>query len=144
MRYAIHIYLFILTCHNFLDEWCQLIGIAKRTRIVADVTFASKKHELIHIVSNMSDNILFTWSFSLQKSEREANMILNTQTVAQELLFSELNDGSNMKSLFQILVSRKYYMNFKIWLYSLYVILPTWTRFCGPPFFIIQELDFLD
>ena len=81
---------------------------------MADVTFASKKHELIHIVSNMFDNILFTWSFSLQKSEREANMILNTQTVAQEPLFSELNDGSNMKSLFQILVSRKYYMNFKI------------------------------
>ena len=81
---------------------------------MADVTFASKKHELIHIVSNMSDNILFTWSFSLQKSEREANMILNTQTVAQEPLLSELNDGSNMKSLFQILVSRKYYMNFKI------------------------------
>ena len=62
----------------------------------------------------MPDNILFTWSYSLQKSEREANMILNTQTVAQEPLFSELNDGSNMKSLFQILVSRKYYMNFKI------------------------------
>ena len=81
---------------------------------MADVTFVSKKHELIHTVSNMSDNILFTWSFSLQKSEREANMILNTQTVAQEPLFSELNDGSNMKSLFQILVSRKYYMNFKI------------------------------
>ena len=62
----------------------------------------------------MPDNILFTWSYSLQKSEREANMILNTQTVTQESLFSELSDGGNMKSLFQILVSRNYYINLKI------------------------------
>ena len=62
----------------------------------------------------MPDNILFTWSYSLQKSEREANMILNTQTVAQEPLFNELSDGGDMKNLFQILVSCKYYMNFKI------------------------------
>ena len=56
----------------------------------------------------MPDNTLFTWSYSLQKSEWEANMILNTQTVTQEPLFSELSDWSDMKSLFQILVSRKY------------------------------------
>ena len=56
----------------------------------------------------MPDNILFTWSYSLQKLEWEANMILNTQTVTQEPLFSELSDWSDMKSLFQILVSRKY------------------------------------
>ena len=62
----------------------------------------------------MPDNILFTWSYSLQKSEREANMILNTQTVAQEPLFSELSNRDDMKSLFQILVSHKYYMNLKI------------------------------
>ena len=41
-------------------------------------------------------------------------MILNTQTVAQEPLFNELSDGGDMKNLFQILVSCKYYMNFKI------------------------------
>ena len=41
-------------------------------------------------------------------------MILNTQTVTQESLFSDLNDTGHMKILFQILVSRKYYMNFKI------------------------------
>ena len=62
----------------------------------------------------MPENILLTWSYSLQKSEREANMILNTQTVTQESLFSELSDGGDMKSLLQILVSRKYYINFKI------------------------------
>ena len=73
----------------------------------------------------MPDNILFTWSYSLQKSEREANMILNTQTVAQEPLFSELSNRDDMKSLFQILVSHKYYMNLKIWLYSLYIIFPS-------------------
>ena len=48
----------------------------------------------------MPDNTLFTWSYSLRKSKREANMILNTQTVAQESLFSELSDGGDMKSLF--------------------------------------------
>ena len=62
----------------------------------------------------MLDNVLFTWSCSLQKSEREANMILNTQTVTPESLFIELSDGGDTKSLFQILVSRKYYINFKI------------------------------
>ena len=46
--------------------------------------------------------------YSLQKSEWEANMILNTQTVTQESLFSELSDGGDIKSLFEILVSRKY------------------------------------
>ena len=48
----------------------------------------------------MPDNIFFTWSYSLQKSEREANMILNTQTVTQESFFSELSDVDDMKSLF--------------------------------------------
>ena len=62
----------------------------------------------------MPDDILFTSSYSLQKSEWEANMILNTQTITQEPLFSELNDGGDMESLFQILVSHKYYINFKI------------------------------
>ena len=38
-------------------------------------------------------------------------MILNTQTITQEPLFNKLSDGGDMKSLFQTLVSRKYYMN---------------------------------
>ena len=50
-------------------------------------------------------------------------MILNTQTVTQELLISELSDEGDMKSLFQILVCRKYYMNLKISLPSLYITL---------------------
>ena len=62
----------------------------------------------------MPDNILFTWSYFLQKSEREANMILDTQTVTQESLFSELSDGDDLKSLFQILIYPKYYIYFKI------------------------------
>ena len=61
-------------------------------------------------------------------------MILNTQTVTQESLFKDLNDTGHMKILFQILVSRKYYMNFKIWLHSLYIILSSWIRFWGPAF----------
>ena len=59
-------------------------------------------------------DILFTCYYSLQKSEREANMKLNTQTVTQESLFSELRDEGNIESLLQITVSRKYYLNFKI------------------------------
>ena len=62
----------------------------------------------------MPDNILFTWFYSLQKLEWEVNMILNTQTVTQDPLFNELSDRGDMKSLFQILVSRKYYINLKI------------------------------
>lgn len=57
-------------------------------------------------------DILFTCYYSLQKSE--ANMKLNTQTVTQESLFSELSDEGNMESLLQITASRKYYLNFKI------------------------------
>ena len=41
-------------------------------------------------------------------------MILNIQKVTQEPLFSELSDRGDMKSIFQILVSHKYYMNLKI------------------------------
>ena len=41
-------------------------------------------------------------------------MKLNTQTVTQESLFSELSDEGNIESLLQITVSRKYYLNFKI------------------------------
>ena len=41
-------------------------------------------------------------------------MKLNTQTVTQESLFSELSDEGNMESLLQITASRKYYLNFKI------------------------------
>ena len=37
-------------------------------------------------------------------------MILNTQTVTREPLFSEWSDEGDMKSLFKILVSRKYYI----------------------------------
>ena len=59
-------------------------------------------------------DILFTCYYSLQKSEWEANMKLNTQTVTQESLFSELSDEGNIESLLQITVSRKYYLNFKI------------------------------
>ena len=61
----------------------------------------------------MPNNILFTCCYSLQLSELEANMILNTQTVTQEPLFNELSDRGDTKSLFQIFVSRKYYANFK-------------------------------
>ena len=50
-------------------------------------------------------------------------MIMNTQTVTQEPLFSDWGD---VKSLHQILVSRKHYTNFKIWLHSLYIILLSW------------------
>ena len=49
-----------------------------------------------------------------QKTEQEANMRLNIQTVTQEVLFSDLSDEGDMESLFQILVSRKCYMNFRI------------------------------
>ena len=41
-------------------------------------------------------------------------MKLNIQTVSQEALFSDLSDEGDMESLFQILVSCKCYMNFKI------------------------------
>ena len=41
-------------------------------------------------------------------------MKLNIQTVTQEALFSDLSDEGDMESLFQILVSCKCYMNFKI------------------------------
>ena len=41
-------------------------------------------------------------------------MRLNIQTVTQEVLFSDLSDEGDMESLFQILVSRKCYMNFRI------------------------------
>ena len=43
-----------------------------------------------------------------------ANMMLNTQKVTQEPLFSELSDRGDMKSLFKILFSYKYYKNLKI------------------------------
>ena len=59
-------------------------------------------------------DVLLTCYYSLQKSEREGNMKLNTQTVTQESLFSELSDEGNMESLLQITASRKYYLNFKI------------------------------
>ena len=49
-----------------------------------------------------------------EKSELEANMMLNTQKVTQEPLFSELSDRGDMKTLFKILVSYKYYKNLKI------------------------------
>ena len=49
-----------------------------------------------------------------QKTEQEANMKLNIQTVTQEALFSDLSGEGDMESLFQILVSCKCYMNFKI------------------------------
>ena len=73
-------------------------------------------------------------------------MILNTQTVTQEPLFSELSElsgGGDMRSLLQILVSRKYYMNFRSWLHNLYIIFPSWIRFCGPVFFYQPEIRFL-
>ena len=38
-------------------------------------------------------------------------MALNNQTVTQDPLFSELSDVGDVKSLFQILVSCKYYLN---------------------------------
>ena len=38
-------------------------------------------------------------------------MVLNNETVTQNPLFSELSDEGDVKSLFQILFSRKYYMN---------------------------------
>ena len=44
------------------------------------------------------NNILFTYNYSLQKSEPEANVKINTQTVTQEPLFSGLSDGGDMKS----------------------------------------------
>ena len=37
-------------------------------------------------------------------------MILDNQTVTQEPLLKEMSDGGDMKSLFQILISLKYYM----------------------------------
>ena len=50
-----------------------------------------------------------------QKSELEANMMLKvTQKKTQEPLFSELSDRGDMKTLFKILVSYKYYKNLKI------------------------------
>ena len=42
----------------------------------------------------MPNNILLTCYYSLRKSEREANLILNTQTVTQEPLFSELSNAA--------------------------------------------------
>ena len=44
----------------------------------------------------MIDNIFFTCYYSLQKSEREADMILNTQTVIQGPMFNELSDGCDI------------------------------------------------
>ena len=41
-------------------------------------------------------------------------MMLNAHKVTQEPLFSELRDEGDMESLFQILLSHKCYMNFKI------------------------------
>ena len=38
-------------------------------------------------------------------------MVLNNQTVNQDPLFSELSDEGDVKNFFQILVSRKYYLN---------------------------------
>lgn len=38
-------------------------------------------------------------------------MVLTNQPVTQDPLFSELSDEGHVKSLFQILVSRKYYLN---------------------------------
>ena len=69
-------------------------------------------------------------------------MILNTQTVTQEPLFIELSDGGDMRSVLQILVSRKYYMNFRSWLHNLYIIFPSWITFCGPVFFYQPEIRF--
>ena len=69
-------------------------------------------------------------------------MMGNIQTLTQEQLFRELSDGGDMKSLFQILV---YVSNTWISEFSnLYIILPSWNRFCGPAFFITQELSFSD
>ena len=68
-------------------------------------------------------------------------MKLNTQTVTQESLFSELSDEGNMESLLQITASRKYYLNFKIW-HNLYIILSSWIWLFSPVFFIIQESGF--
>ena len=59
------------------------------------------------------NNILFTYNYSLQKSEPEANVKINTQTVTQEPFFSGLSDGGDMKSLFQIFVSRECYHEFQ-------------------------------
>ena len=58
----------------------------------------------------MPDNTLFSCYYSLQKSELQSNMILDNQTVTQEALLKEMSDGGDMKSLFQILISRKYYV----------------------------------
>ena len=63
----------------------------------------------------MSDNILLTCYYSLQKSELEANTKLNTLTVTQKTLFSELSDGGNMKHCEKSLISP----NFLVW------------KFCG-------------
>ena len=66
-----------------------------------------------HWQPNVSNDIKFKLKTS-QKSDREGNITLNTQKVIQELLFSELSDRGDMRRLFQIFVSYKYYMNFKI------------------------------
>ena len=58
----------------------------------------------------MSDNVQFTYYYSLQKSELEANMKVNTQGVTQEPL---LSDGGDIENLFQILVSGKSYHEFQ-------------------------------
>ena len=81
-----------------------------------------------HWQPNVSNDIKFKFKTS-QKSDREGNITLNTQKVIQELLFSELSDRGDMQRLFQIFVSYKYYMNFKIWLRSFIL-------------FFHQELDF--
>ena len=47
----------------------------------------------------MPDNTLFTCYYSLQKSERQANLMVNNQTVTQEPLLKEISDKGDMKSL---------------------------------------------
>ena len=64
----------------------------------------------------MSDNILLTCYYSLQKSELEANIKLNTLTVPQKTLFSELSDGCNMKHCEKSLISP----NFLAWKFENY------------------------
>ena len=115
--------------------------------------------------------------------------ILNTQTVTQVPIFSELNDGAIWKTYFKSLflvvsttwiskfecivctaqkmkfsikdffskcdqirrklriwshLPKKYLMENFIFCAVMYIILPSWIRFCGPALFIIQELSFLN